>query len=380
MTARAALQHYDPSPLPTEYDVEWLNTADLEPLAPDWRALEARVRHRTHLSTFDFLAAWYRHYAGDYGGAPLIGLARRHGRLVGVAPFTLRRGTVGRVPVTRIEFAPTDVPAGEFLVEDGHPEIVGAFIDALAGAVPFDVMCLDGFDPASPHLEALRAAARRHRMALELDDHAFAVVHLRDGYKAYFAGLSGHYRRNLNQKKRRIERAGAHVEGVHLTAGHAEVERAIERLIAVNEASYKLRGRRLADQHRNFLADVIRRLSRQQKLALPLLSIGGRDAAFMLGVVDRDCYFDITLSYDETFAKVSPGAYLMQRALEACAAAGIHTVVSHGAHAYKKHWASEFVAQKRVFLFAPTVRARATRMIRFSLRPLWERLGRHADL
>ena len=118
----------------------------------------------------------------------------------------------------------------------------------------------------------------------------------------------------------------------------------------------------------------------QRKLALPLLTIGGRDAAFMLGVVDRDCYFDITLSYDETFAKVSPGAYLMQRALEACAAAGIHTVVSHGAHAYKKHWASEFVAQKRVFLFAPTVRARATRMIRFSLRPLWERLGRHADL
>jgi CelD/BcsL family acetyltransferase involved in cellulose biosynthesis len=380
LTARAALQHYDLSPLPTEYDVEWLNTADLEPLAADWRALEARVRHRTHLSTFDFLAAWYRHYAGDYGGSPLIGLARRQGRLVGVAPFTIRRGTVGRVPVTRIEFAPTDVPAGEFLVEDGHPEIVGAFVDALVGVVHFDLICLDGFDPASPHLEALRAAALRHRMALELDDHAFAVVHLRDGYKAYFAGLSGHYRRNLNQKKRRIERAGAHVEGVHLTADHAEVERAIERLIAVNEASYKLRGRRLADQHRNFLADVIRRLSRQQKLALPLLTIGGRDAAFMLGVVDRDCYFDITLSYDETFAKVSPGAYLMQRALEACAAAGIHTVVSHGAHAYKKHWASEFVAQKRVFLFAPTVRARATRMIRFSLRPLWERLGRHGDL
>ena len=60
MTARAALQHYDPSFLPTEYDVEWLNTADLEPLAADWRALAARVRHRTHLSTFDFLAPWYR--------------------------------------------------------------------------------------------------------------------------------------------------------------------------------------------------------------------------------------------------------------------------------------------------------------------------------
>lgn len=363
------------SPYPPAIDIEWLHTRDVEPLADEWRALEACVVHRTHLSTFEFLAAWYRHYAGDYGGTPLIGLARRGGQLVGVAPLTLRRGSVGRVPVRRIEFAPSDVPAGEFLVDDDQPEVVEAFIDSIVRTVPFDVLCLDGFDATSPHLAALGAAAGRHRMAMELDDHAFAIVHLRDGYKAYHAGLSGHYRRNLNQKARKIEASGAVVDGIHLTADPDEVERAIARLIAINEASYKLEGQPLAAHHRHFLADVIRRLARRGTLALPLLSIGGRDAAFILGVVERGCFYDITLSYDEQFAKVSPGAYLMQRTLENFAAAGIHTVVSHGAHEYKKHWASEFVPQQRAFLFAPTVRARATRMIRFSLRPLLERFG-----
>lgn len=65
----------------------------------------------------------------------------------------------------------------------------------------------------------------------------------------------------------------------------------------------------------------------------------------------------------------------MQKTLEHLAGAGVHTVVSHGVHEYKKHWATEFVEQKRVFLFAPSLRGAATRFIRFSLAPLWRRLG-----
>jgi CelD/BcsL family acetyltransferase involved in cellulose biosynthesis len=240
--------------------------------------------------------------------------------------------------------------------------------------VRFDIACLDGLAPESTHLAALHAAAAHHRLPIELDDHAFAIVDLRDGYQQYVSTLSGHYRRNLNQKARKIAAAGVTVDGVLGTADADSVERAIERMITITEASYKLAGQRLADHHRHFLGDVIRRLAARGKLALPLLSIGGRDAAFILGVLERGCFYDITLAYDEQFAKVSPGAYLMQRTLESFAAAGVHTAVSHGAHDYKKHWSSAFVPQKRAFLFAPTLRARATRMIRFSLRPVWARL------
>jgi CelD/BcsL family acetyltransferase involved in cellulose biosynthesis len=111
-------------------------------------------------------------------------------------------------------------------------------------------------------------------------------------------------------------------------------------------------------------------------LSLPVLTIGGKDAAFILGVVDRGCFFDITLAYDESFAKVSPGAFLMQHTLQQLAAARVHTAISHGAHDYKKHWSSAFVPQKRIFLFAPGVKAAATRFVRFGLEPLWRRFGK----
>jgi CelD/BcsL family acetyltransferase involved in cellulose biosynthesis len=154
------------------------------------------------------------------------------------------------------------------------------------------------------------------------------------------------------------------------------IESVIPRMIAINEASYKLEGQRLADCHREFLGEVARRFNARGLLSLPLLSIGGRDAAFILGVVERGCFYDITLAYDESFAKVSPGAFLMQQALQQLAAAGVHTVVSHGAHDYKKHWSTAFVPQKRVFLFAPGPRGRATRVVRFGLQPLLKRFAR----
>jgi hypothetical protein len=121
--------------------IEWLRDPKcLEDIADDWRVLERSVNRRTHLSTYDFITTWYRHYAGEYGGLPLIGLARRGARLVGVAPLTVGRGTVGRIPLTRIEFAPSDAPAGEFLVGDEEPDIVAALLDDLIAHASFDII------------------------------------------------------------------------------------------------------------------------------------------------------------------------------------------------------------------------------------------------
>lgn len=355
--------------------IDWVShPGALEALEPAWRDLEAAVTTRTHLSSFDFLFTWYQRYAGAYGGTPLVGLAWRGRELVGIAPLTLVRGRTGGIPVRRVEFAPSDVPAGEFLIREDHPDLAGALLASLTRTIPFDVVCLDGFDPASIHLDALQHAARRHGLAMHSDEHAFAMVELRSGYDRYYAGLSGHYRRNLNGKARKIQTAGYRVDGVHPTDASDRVEAAIGRLIAINEASYKLEGRRLAESHRGFLGDLVRRLARRATLALPILSIGGRDAAFILGIVEHGCFYDVTLAYDESFARLSPGAFLMQRTLERLAGAGVHTVVSHGAHDYKRHWATAFVPQRRALLFARTLSGAAARLASVALRPLWHRV------
>ena len=356
--------------------VQWLtDPTALERLEAAWRDLESAVLQRTHVSTFDFLYPWYRHYAGDYGGTPLVGAAWEGGTLAGIAPFTLRRGRLGGVPVTRVDFAPNDSIAGEFLIPEDRPDIAVAFIDALSSQARFDVICLNGFEPSSPLLAALDDMAPRAHYSTELEEHAFARVDLAQGYEAYWRGLAGDTRRKLNHRARKIRALGATVTGVLPTHTPEDVQASLARMIAINEASYKLRGQRLDRRHREFLADIVSRFAARKMLSLPILTIGDRDAAFILGVVERGCFYDVTLSYDESFAPLGPGMHLMQETLKQLADAGIHTLISHGAHEYKRTWSTAFVPQRRLFLFPRRARAAATRLVRFGLQPLWRRLA-----
>ena len=363
---------------PATVAVEWCRSvSQIEALAGDWAALEATVQDRTPLATFEYSMTWYRNYAGigDWG-EPLVGAARRGARLIGVAPMVLRHGSVGRVPVTRVEFAPHEAQGGEFLIEDDHPETVAAFVDALADSVKFDLVCLNGIDPTSRRFSVLQDAASRRGLATELTDHPYAVVDLTDGYDAYCHSMSGNFRRSLKRQAQRIAAAGpAKVSGIHLNAGVDEIDACLGRLFAITEASYKLKGQPLALRHRNCLTELAERFAPRGMLCLSILSLDGKDAAFVIGLAERGCFYDVQLAYGEAFADLSPGAYLMQELLQKLAASGVHTVISHGAHEYKKRWATAFVPNKRMFLFTPGFRSTASRIIRFSLGPVWRRLG-----
>jgi CelD/BcsL family acetyltransferase involved in cellulose biosynthesis len=201
------------------------------------------------------------------------------------------------------------------------------------------------------------------------------MVDLRGGYGGYCAAMSRNFRRTLKRQAARVAAAGTPiVDGVQLSDGLQHLEQSIERLVAVTEASYKLRGARLADIHRDYLATLARRFGPRGMLHLSLLSIGGRDAAAVMGLVERDTYFDVTLAYSEALADLSPGAYLIQQVLRSLAGAGVTTVISHGAHDYKRRWSSRFVSSPRAFLFAPNLRGLSARLVRFQAAPLWRRL------
>ena len=366
-----------PAPPQRATTVAWLRaSAALRELESAWRDLESRVSRRTVLSTYDYNATWYRHYAGRDGADALVGVAYRDETLVGVAPLVLRRRRVGRMPLLSVEFAAHEAYAGEFLVEDGSPEVAAEFLDTLVRDVPFDVICLNDVDLASERFHAFRDVAARHRLAVETTNHPNAIVDLHQGYDRYFAGRTSHFRQAVRRHGRRIAAAGTpKIEGVVLERGTGTIDESLRRMIAITEASHKLGGRRLPDCHRDFLSELGHRFGPRGMLALPILSIDGRDAAFVMGMVERGTFYDVTLSYDEAFADFRPGTHLIQELLRELAAAGVHTFVSHGAHEYKAHWASAFVPSPRLFLFPPTLRAAATRFIRFSLHPVWRRLG-----
>jgi hypothetical protein len=243
-----------------------------------------------------------------------------------------RRGCIGKIPLTRIQFATHDAYSGEFLLEDDCAEAIAAFIESLTER-RFGLIALNGIEPGSVEFSSVEESARRYGLDIETTNHPNAVVDLRNGYEGYCQSMSRNFRRTVKRQADRVNAAGTvRVDGVRLDCGVDRLELCIERLIRVTEASYKLNGNRLADSHREYLAGLARRFGARGMLHLSLLSIGGRDAAVVMGLVERGCYYDITLAYDEQFAAISPGAFLMQDTLRDLAERGMRTLISHGAH------------------------------------------------
>ena len=364
-----------------ELRIEWLSSpADLQSVEMAWRDLETAVAHRTHVSTFDFLVhlvqalrrGLWRHAAHRTGVA--------WDRSEGLAPLTVRRGRLGRVPVTRIDFAPNDSIAGELLVRDDASRVVPALLDSLVRTVRFDVICLNGFEPESPQLQAVQTVARGSRLSTELEEHAYAIVDLSQGYGHYWATLTGNMRRKVNQRTRRLEAMGAAVDGV-LLASSDDLEERIRRMIAINEAELQAPGaapchppsrvpRRNHSQVRRAKhaepSDPVDRRARRR------LHSGRHRARLFLR---RDA--GVRRSRSRPWA---PECFSCSERSKRLADADVHTVISHGAHDYKRHWATAFVPQRRMYLFSQRPLAAAARLVRFRLQPLWQQAAGRLNL
>jgi len=357
-----------------EIHVDWHDRLeDIEALEPAWRSLENRVTARTIYAGPDFVVPWYRNFCTS-GWTPLLGAVCAADRLVGVAPLVAWKGSLGKVPLRRVDFAGHQWDAGELLVDDQAPDVAPALLESLARQKAFDALSLSGFNPESVVLRGLRGAATRLGLPAITKDYAYATVDLGGGYEAYCRSMTNNFRRNLRRHRSKVESGGAPGLDRFLPGqGTSALPEFLERVFRIKERSWKKDGPP-APRHRHFLTESIRRFAERGMADIGILTIGREDAAFIVGVIERGIYYDFNISYDSRFETLSPGTYLMQEMLRALPDEGVHTVVSHGDHEYKRRWATRFVPQARVFLFASNLRSVLARTARFTLPTVWRSL------
>jgi len=353
--------------------IEWrADPAAMESVREEWRRLEHQSAGRTIFSNSEYALPWYRAYGG-IRGRPRLGLAWEGPQLVGVAPLVSWNGTLGRVPVRRVDFVGHNWDGGEFLVADGRADVVDAFLGSLRAVEACDVFCVGSLIPDGFLDGAVRDAARSRRMPMERDDYRYAAADLRDGYAAFVASRGPKYRREVTRHTKHIQRAGKPViEFAWDLPDDAAAEAAMARMIAITDHSWKAKAEGpMAGPHRRFFTEMAVEFRRRGKLALTFLTLDGRDVAYILAVRDGETFYDIAISFDEALRPHYPGMYMMMQILEALPARGVRAVVSHGDHPYKKRWASGFPTLSRRFLFAPSVRGRFSRAARFTLPRIW---------
>jgi CelD/BcsL family acetyltransferase involved in cellulose biosynthesis len=211
-------------------------------------------------------------------------------------------------------------------------------------------------------------------LGLEREHYRYATIDLSQGYEAYQRALGSNKRGTL---RRRLKRAGT-MGGVSFEwvrgdweADADSIPDAMHRVYSIAERSWKAQeGDPMRERYRRFYADIAARFAPRGMLDLSFLKVGGKDAAFILGLKEGGVFYDVTISYAEEFSDVSPGNLLMQEVAKRLPDEGIRLVVSHGDHEYKRRWASAWQPQVRAVLFSGGLRGRLSRLARFRI-PAW---------
>jgi hypothetical protein len=313
------------------------------------------------------MISWFRHLSPLYG-EPLLATIWDGGDLVGIAPLSLWHGTMGRVPVRRIDLAGHNCEQGEMLVAAGRPDVRVALTRAVLSPDRIDVTILTGVEPGSGQERDILDAAREKGRNVETLDYCYAVVDLSQGHAAYVARMSGNFRRNLRRHAEKMSRAGpVAIDRLRGFARPGELRPYLERIRDVSARSWKAAAGPTNPAHHAFYSEVAERFASRGMVDIAVLRVRDRDAAFIFALREGDRWFDGSISYAEEFADLSPGTYLMHRLLEGLAAEGVKLVVSHGDHQYKLRWTNQFVWNERIFVFARGPRPRMARLMRFQL-------------
>jgi len=297
---------------------------DLDPLASEWNALLAESITHVPFLRHEYLHAWWEtRGGGEWPAAELaVVVARRDGRLAGVAPFFFTRNRDGD-PALMLLGSIEISDYLDFIVRPADLEaFLSGLLDFLASAADLPdwrLLDLHNLFADSPALPALQAAAagRGWFFTQERTYHAPSIP-LPGDFETYLAGIDKKQRHEIRRKMRRAEEAGQDVRW-YFVADAAALDAEVDAFLTL-----------MADDPEKaaFLTEAMRRqmhLSCRAALEngwlqLAFLEADGAKAAGYLNFDYQGRIWVYNSGIDRRFLELSPGwvllGYLLQWANE----------------------------------------------------------------
>lgn len=337
----------------------------------EWMALHDRWSDASAYTAFDWIAPWFRWYAP--GQRSWIMRAREGHATVGFAPLYGWNGTLGGLPVRRIDFLGHNFGVGSFVVPGDEPRVVRAFLDhLLAARGDWDVLALKGIAQGSLAHRALTAWLGEHGLAFETEPFVVPTIDLRGGWPKYLATKG----KNLNKQLARARKKAGAAGAVEITRSRpmegGAVERMMERIVAVSLRSRKadFHGAIGSNSHvEAFYRDLARGFRRDQRLDLAMMSIGGVDVAYVLGLIQGRRYYHIDTAYDEAYRETSCGTLVNLQVVRELFDENMDLYVNEGEDAYKARWVTGGLERVAVYVFSASTKSKVARDLKFRVLP-----------
>jgi CelD/BcsL family acetyltransferase involved in cellulose biosynthesis len=297
--------------------------SDLAGIEPTWRAFESDSV-ATLFQQFDYQSAWFRHVGSRAGVTPAVVVVRTEDAVLAILPFAIERGRFLRklswlgqdfcdylCPLISGDFAEFDPRAMSTLWRE-IVELMQSHSRFRHDVVEFRRMpaTVEGVGNPMLALSTTPHASAAYSTALSSDWDSF-----------YRERRTGKARKQDRSKLSRLSELG----DVSLVTPRQTAD--IEGMLAAlfRQKSEALDSKGIADVFakpgiREFFLDLATNPRTRHLVHVSALEVGPSLAAVNLGFEFRQCYSLYLVSYDQSFARLSPGVIhlnkLMQRAVE----------------------------------------------------------------
>lgn len=304
--------------------------AEVERLAPEWRALWRRIPNATPFQSPEWLLAWW----GRFGnGAPLVVTARRGDRLIGLLPVY-----IFDEPGCR-KLLPFGVSLSDYLdalIDPAFSRMADVLLESLITVPGWDECYLPDLPPSA----ALLAAECPSQLSeARSNGETCPVLRLPSAVEGLHAVVPRKTLRDLRQARRRASLVG----DVTVTiAEKSTVEACMSEFLQLHERRWQRAGGQgiCADPLvRCFHQIAARRLLDVGMLRLYLLRIGNSPAAGYYGFSAKHTAYAYLSGFNPDCAELSPGTQIVGHAIEEAVREGAREFhFLRGGEAYKYSW------------------------------------------
>lgn len=319
-------------------------------LEDDWNDLFGQAHEQPYALTWEYNYLRWKYFS-SHRDLWILVARDDDGKLAGIAPWTIARGSIGPFSLRILEFlcraanpATIEPYDGENLSIIAPPEYreraAAAFVQHLQrNRSRWDVVDLAWLSPES----VLRAQIKQStRISLELQAQCF-ISSLPDDLATYEARTLG------NSKAKRIRRYGRWLERdypgqvcFHRVSERSQVEPAILTLIEMNEHRWSGVGQSTAfqdPQHMNFHVELAQMAIDRGRLRLHQLRVGDDVLASNCCIAVNGTYHVFHKGFNPDWKKYSPGNVLQHHEIGEAIAEGCHLYdLGHGAEEAKIQW------------------------------------------
>jgi CelD/BcsL family acetyltransferase involved in cellulose biosynthesis len=316
----------------TELRLRSLRTAEeIEGIAPGWDALVASARRPSPFQLNTWVAAWMREFGEQFD--PCITVAARAERIVGIAPFVVRRG--GRVRPAHF-VGGHESSLADVLLAPGEPiETAQKLLEPLAES---GASALNAYGVPGDSVLA-RAAGDRLRVIPRVGS---PVLEMPEGWPAAYERRMSKDRRSKDRRhERRLNELGS-LEIAVAVDGPALGE-ALDTAFEIHRARWEGRpdGSSFGRPERQpFMRDTLMRLGDQGRYGMCLLRVDGRGVAFASWFRIGTTFYGHRTAFDPEFARCGPAKIAQRYAIAASSESGATRVEYLGdAEDYKRQMA-----------------------------------------